>query len=252
MLLRICLIAAIVLGLATLGVSQFKVAESIRFTKDELDQTKTSLTTSQTNERNAKRMATEAKTTAEKRLADLETAQKDLEDTSARATQQQDRADDLEAKLKDTTRSRNEAQDKLAEWEATGMTPLQVRETQAQNRKLTSDVQGLALENRTMDRNLRRVTEELLKFKGAESKVVLPDGLRGKVLAVDPKYEFVVLDIGEDDGVLERGEMLVSRSGKLVAKVRVLTVQSKRCIANVLGDWKQADVMEGDLVVVGL
>jgi vacuolar-type H+-ATPase subunit I/STV1 len=241
-----------VLGLATLGVSQFRVAESIRVTNEDLEQTKASLATSQTNERNAKRQATEAKTTSEKLRTDLETAQKDLEDVQAKAREQQERADENESKLKETTRSLNDTRDKLAEWEATGMTPLQVRETQAQNRKFASDVQGLAMENRTLDRNLRRVTEELRKFKGEESKVELPSELRGKVLAVDPKYEFVVLDIGEDDGALERGEMLVSRNGKLVAKVRILTVQSKRCIANVLGDWKQADVMEGDQVVVGL
>jgi hypothetical protein len=58
--------------------------------------------------------------------------------------------------------------------------------------------------------------------------------------------------VGGDDGALERGEMLVNRGGKLVAKVRIMSVQSKRCVANVLPDWKQADVLEGDSVTVGL
>jgi hypothetical protein len=80
----------------------------------------------------------------------------------------------------------------------------------------------------------------------------LPTGLRGRVLAVDPKFEFVVLDIGEQDGVLERGEMLVNRSGRFVARVRIMSVQPNRSIANVMLDWKQADIMEGDVVTVGL
>ena len=50
-------------------------------------------------------------------------------------------------------------------------------------------------------------------------------------------------------GVVERGELLVNRDGKLVAKLRVTGVEPKRCIANVLPEWKQADVMEGDAVL---
>ena len=36
--------------------------------------------------------------------------------------------------------------------------------------------------------------------------------------------------------------------GKLVAKVRISSVQANRSIANVLPDWKFGDVMEGDTV----
>ena len=82
--------------------------------------------------------------------------------------------------------------------------------------------------------------------------VDLPPALKGKIIAVDPKYEFVVLNIGLDDGVLARGEMLVNRSGKLVAKVRILTAEPHRSVANVLPDWKQGEIMEGDIVLVGL
>jgi hypothetical protein len=99
---------------------------------------------------------------------------------------------------------------------------------------------------------VNRLRNRLNIYEGEVLKVELPAGLRGRVLAVDPKFEFVVLDIGEVDGVLEQGEMLVNRSGKLVAKVRIMSVQPNRSIANVLLDWKQADIMEGDAVTVGL
>ena len=66
----------------------------------------------------------------------------------------------------------------------------------------------------------------------------LPAGLKGKVLVADPKWNFVVLNVGEDQGVLERGELLVNRNGKLVAKVVVRSVQKDRCIANVLPGWE--------------
>ena len=93
---------------------------------------------------------------------------------------------------------------------------------------------------------------ELDLLTGKKTKVDLPIALKGKIIAVDPKYEFVVLNIGLDDGVLARGEMLVNRSGKLVAKVRILTAEPHRSVANVLPDWKQGEIMEGDMVLVGL
>jgi hypothetical protein len=48
---------------------------------------------------------------------------------------------------------------------------------------------------------------------------------------------------------LENGVMLVNRNGRLVAKVRIRSLQSDRCIANVLSNWKLGDVMEGDQVI---
>lgn len=43
--------------------------------------------------------------------------------------------------------------------------------------------------------------------------------------------------------------MMVSRDGKLIAKIKVVSVQADRCIANIMPQWKLGDVMEGDLVL---
>jgi hypothetical protein len=72
--------------------------------------------------------------------------------------------------------------------------------------------------------------------------------LRGKILVVDPKWDFVVLNIGLDQGVKEEGELLVSRDGRLVAKVIVRSLEKNRCIANVMPGWKLGEVIEGDEV----
>jgi len=61
-----------------------------------------------------------------------------------------------------------------------------------------------------------------------------------------------VLDIGEDQGVLEDGELLVNRGGRLVAKIRIQSVQKDRSIGNLVAGWKLADVAEGDLVIPAL
>jgi len=83
-----------------------------------------------------------------------------------------------------------------------------------------------------------------------DSEPALPIALKGKILAVDPKYDFVVLDIGAAQGVEERGALLVNRNSKLIAKVKVARVQQNRCIANIVADWKFDTVLEGDQVIV--
>jgi hypothetical protein len=65
---------------------------------------------------------------------------------------------------------------------------------------------------------------------------------------VDPKWEFVVLDIGDDQGVLQQGQLLVSRDGKLVAKVIVTRTDKDRSVANVMPGWKLGEIFEGDTV----
>lgn len=250
-MLRISLIVAIVMGLATLAVSQLKVADTIKKTQDDLATTKGSLETATTQLAKSKaseKAAVAAATEAKKELADTKTS---LEEAAAKAGTQEKRANELEVKLEDTTRTKNDVQAKLAEWAATGETPQTVREKLEQNKKLVSDMDSVGKENRLLERESARLRNELAKYQGEKVKVVLPASLKGKVLAVDPKYQFVILNVGEEDGVLERGEMLVSRSGKLVAKVRILSVQPKRSVANVMADWQQLDVMEGDQVLVG-
>jgi hypothetical protein len=69
------------------------------------------------------------------------------------------------------------------------------------------------------------------------------------VLVADPKWNFVVVNVGEEQGVLEHGELLVNRDGRLVAKVKIRSVQKDRAIANVLPGWQLGDVMEGDQVI---
>ena len=76
----------------------------------------------------------------------------------------------------------------------------------------------------------------------------MPAGLRGKVLVADPKFDFVVLNIGEKEQVVPYGRFLVSRNGKLVAKLKVQSVQPDRSIANVMPGWNLSEIMEGDEV----
>jgi len=99
-----------------------------------------------------------------------------------------------------------------------------------------------------LQRAISHLKTELAKYVGPEQIIRLRADLKGKILVVDPKWDFVVLNIGQNQGVLEDGELLVSREGKLVAKVIVRSVEKDRCIANVVPGWKLGEVIEGDEV----
>jgi len=65
----------------------------------------------------------------------------------------------------------------------------------------------------------------------------------------DPKWNFVVLNLGQTQGVTPYCTLLVNRNGALVAKVQVTSVQQNQSIANVLPGWQLGEVLEGDSVI---
>jgi len=251
-MLRISLIVAIIAGIGALVISQVRVADKIRGLETTLDETKTTLTKAQADETAAKKRERDALAAADKAKKDLDTAKTDLVAATDKADQQERRANDLETRLNKTTQERNDSQARLARWEAFGRSIEQIQAMIGENKKLTTERDAIAGENKVLAGDNRQLRSKLEYFEGKKTHVDLPIGLKGKVLAVDPKYEFVVLDVGKDQGALERGEMLINRSGRLVAKVRILSVQPNRSIANVLPEWKQAEIMEGDAAIVGL
>ncbi len=93
-----------------------------------------------------------------------------------------------------------------------------------------------------------KLQTSLDRYISPDKPVYLPASLTGKVLVIDPKWNFVVLNIGLDQGVKEYGELLVNRNGKLVAKVIITSAQKNRCVANVMPGWQLGEVMEGDQV----
>jgi hypothetical protein len=251
-MLRIFLILTVVAGLAAGGIALTRVSDRISTLSTNLADTQAQLGQARTAEQTARRELTTTRETLAATTVDLETTMEDLEDMQRRATQQESRANRLEQQLEVVTRDRNEAQTELARWQAFEMSVDQIRNIIAENRRLVGENVALAEENRVLNRNLMAVTRKLELYEGRVTRVPLPPRLRGQVIAVDPKYEFIVLDIGEEDGVVERGEMLVNRAGRLVAKIRILSVGQDRSIANVLPDWREEDVLEGDTVIVGL
>jgi cell shape-determining protein MreC len=137
----------------------------------------------------------------------------------------------------------NDARAELSAYQSL-MTPQQVANAANQIKTLEGSLAAVNEENALLGRRLRVLQRDLPG--GEKFKNLLPPDLSTKVLAVDPKWQFVVLDAGEEQGVIEHGELLVSRGGKLVAKVRISRVEKNRCVANIMDGWNLAEMQEGD------
>jgi hypothetical protein len=76
-------------------------------------------------------------------------------------------------------------------------------------------------------------------------------GLSGKILAFNPGWNFVVLSIGDKQGVKANTQMLVMRSGQPIAKVKISSVEPATSIADVIPGslLKGESVQPGDTVV---
>ena len=75
--------------------------------------------------------------------------------------------------------------------------------------------------------------------------------LRGTVLAVNQAYNFVVLNLGGRQGVQANSDMLVLRSGALIGKIRVSSVEPATAIADIITHSlaRGVQVQPGDVVI---
>ena len=253
MKLRICLIIAILAGTGVIVLTQWKVREHIRGIivvrndniqgrADELagklkSQAELADTRSQLASTTTKLNTTEASLASTNlKLADAEAAKvavtKDLE------------------KVRE---EKNTAQQELARWVAVGIRPDQVKQ-------LVADLKTSQKIVAVMEQEKKKLLSDIAIWKSQfpdilscnEDDVMLcqvPLGLKGMVKVVDPKWDFVVLDIGANQGVMQNGVMLVHRDSKLIGKVKIVNVMGDRCVANILPGWKLKEIQEGDQVL---
>ena len=249
MLIRISLITAIVLGLAVAGVNILVVKPNIDKTVAQRDQNAKDRDMERSEKQKAQKDAKETHKKLDDTLAELKTTQDQRDTAVAAATDAKKQLDVAMDNLKKVTEERDTAQNELAAWRAVGVPVDQIVRRLNEIKEVNKVNAALAGENKVLNGKVVKLSNKIKELLDPEYVVQMPEGLKGKVLVVDPKYDFVMLNIGEKQGVQEDGQFLVNRNGRLVAKLKVKSVQSDRSIANVMPGWKQSDVMEGDEVI---
>jgi hypothetical protein len=248
MLLRISLILAIIAALAAGTLSYLAVTDKIPALAKQRDDEKSAKLAKIDELKKTNDVLAKTKNDLSQTKQELADTQSERDKALANAEAQTKRAADLSDKLAKATQERDDAMNQLASYKATDLTPDQVIKLNKNLKEAVKQIQVINDEKMVLQRSLVAAKTELAKFKGEETDIKLRADLRGKIIVVDPKWDFVVVDFGEEQGAIKDGELLVSREGKLVAKVILSSVQKDRSIANVMPGWKLGELIEGDEV----
>ncbi|HMP72906.1 MAG TPA: hypothetical protein PKE55_06530 [Kiritimatiellia bacterium] len=158
-------------------------------------------------------------------LADAERARNDLAAKTAEVGRQQNRIDTLE-------------QDKIN---------IQLQMDEVNNRLVMIEDELRDAQDRMF--TLEQENNDLMAQLGIGQVKALPRGLTGRVIVVNKDWNFVVIDLGSEQGMVPEAEMLIHRDDRLIGKVQITDVSRALAIAELKADWLQDEVKEGDFVV---
>ena len=250
MLIRISLIVAILAGIGAIVVTQVTLRKNVVTIIGEREQN-----AKDRDEHKARADTAEAsltKTTAELKQTQtkLTSAETELATSKTKLANELKNNTTLKEENDRVKAERTESQQKLNQYEIIGLQPAQIRAVVDELKRANNQIAAIEEEKKILNRQVIRLTNEIAKLIGFDEPVVmLPAGLKGKIAVVDPKWDFVVLDIGEKNGVVTDGIMMVSRNGRLIGKVKIIRVLTDRSVANVVAGWKLTDIQEGDQVL---
>jgi hypothetical protein len=248
-MLRISLILAIVFGLAVVGLNFVMVKDKVTKLATDRDNEKKMKEDAQTQLASTKKELDTTKTKLDQTEKELASTKDERDKAVAEATAQTKRADTVTADRDKIKKERDDAQAELAAYKGTDLKPEQILDIKKRFNDLQKALDGSQEENKLLGQKIKKLENKLAIYETPDKPVLLPASLKGKILVTDPKWNFVIVDVGQDQGALELGELLVNRNGKLVAKVKIRSVQKDRCIANVLPGWQLGEVLEGDQVI---
>lgn len=178
----------------------------------------------------------------------LETATVEKENALALATSQTKRVEALNQQAANIRKELEETKVELGRYRAAGMEPEQIIEASVLFKGLQKELAAVRKNNNEL---LSRI-KLLDQWADEDRPTPLPAGLKARVIALDPKWQFVVLDAGDEQGILKYAEVLLSHDGKLVGKAKVSRVEKDRCVANLVPGWEIGEVTEGDLAIPAL
>ncbi len=121
------------------------------------------------------------------------------------------------------------------------------RKITATNEEFRTELTAVRQEKRELEMQIAERTGKIPDSVGV-GKVRITTGRRfsGKVLVVNQKHKFVVIDIGKNQGLEKVEVLIVHRGNKFIGKVQVIKVYDKMAAADLLMDWMQDQVQASD------
>ncbi len=203
---------------------------SFQTTKDELAETIAQLT--DTRERLARSEAENQRLTTE-----LASTKRDLETRTTELAQSRETLAGVQGELDEMKRQ-------------LGGRPLET--VLANLTKAQEDLQILSAEKKIIEDTMARLQIDLRRLQELDrlrDQRIAPMELSGKVLAINKDWNFVVLDVGKDNRLVEGIDLTVYRGDTLIGKVRTVSVDAGTAVADILPDWTKTEIQVGDRVL---
>lgn len=199
-------------------------------TNDDLTSTRGNLKTTEENLTEQKARNQELALQADKLSKDLETTKSDLESTSSTLKLTAEQLQSLKEGLK------GEKPEDL--FKQIGDLNEKFQATSQENKVLSS-----AKDKAEGELKKLREISELAKGTGSRSISVT-----GKVLAVNPTWNFIIIDVGKKNELVENVTLVISRGEKIIGKAKVATVDAQTSVADILPGTAAGAVEVGDQV----
>lgn len=171
----------------------------------------------------------------------LEAKSTELSQLDRSRAEELQRLTDETRKLRDQIRAEQEDRDSLFA-ETLKMTD--------QMNLLKGSLQAQTERNEQLAAQLSRY-REVVDMKGIDVNQPLdgaPPERNGTVLVVNRPLDMVEVSIGYDDGLRDGHLLDVTRSGRYVGRVRIRRTEPNRSVAEILKDYNQSPIQEGDRV----
>jgi hypothetical protein len=178
---------------------------------------------------------------SEAQVQQLEAKSTELSQLDRSRAEELQRLTDETRKLRDQIRAEQEDRDSLFA-ETLKMTD--------QMNLLKGSLQAQTERNEQLAGQLSRY-REVVDMKGIDVNQPLdgaPPERNGTVLVVNRPLDMVEVSIGYDDGLRDGHLLDVTRSGRYVGRLRIRRTEPNRSVAEILKDYNQSPIQEGDRV----
>ena len=182
---------------------------------------------------------------------DLENTRQDLENTRAELENTKAQLEDARTQivqLNETIRGKDQELEEKSnviaglEDEKASLTS-QVADLTAQVASLQDQVAQLEEDKSMLETQLEKCDKELHK------EITMKPGTTGTIVYANAEWNFVVIDIGSNEGVQPTAEMIVHREDQMVGKIKISAVRDNVSIAEVIPDFQKGAIKEGDNVL---
>lgn len=246
-------LGAAVLGFLNRGKLVEKTAE-LENTQGQLASANQQLDATRGELEKKKEEVTQLGSEKDKLTAELGEARTDLDKAKQEAAAAQEQVTAAQTEITQLKEDAEAKDTRIAELEQQATSP----EAAAGGESDTAEVQARLGELETVNQQLQdqntalstQIAELKRKDEGRQ-KMQMRQGLTGTILAVNQAWNFVVLSLGDRQGVVPNAEMLIQRDGQYLGKVRVTSVEPSTSIADILVRTvpRGLSVMPGDRVI---